>query len=117
MTQSSSASKASSSQSTLILCIGWGVLSVLFFLLFGALAPGEESRPDWFLISITFLEIIAFLLTAFLCIRNSGSSQINSGGTVWLALGIGMVAFAAGNVFFFLWGTVWGLDPSASMGD
>ncbi|MEM1242517.1 MAG: hypothetical protein AAGI45_22030 [Cyanobacteria bacterium P01_H01_bin.26] len=117
MTQSSSASKASSSQSSLILCIGWGVLSILFFLLFGALAPGEESRPDWFLISITFLEIFAFLLAAFLCFRNSGSSQIISGRTVWLALGIGMVAFAAGNVFFFLWGTVWGLDPSVSMGD
>ncbi|MEM6251807.1 MAG: hypothetical protein AAF821_02690 [Cyanobacteria bacterium P01_D01_bin.156] len=116
MTQSSKAFQASS-QSTLLLCIGWGVLSALFFLLFGALAPGEEARPDWFLISITFLEIFAFLLAAYLCIRNSGSSQIISGRTVWLALGVGMLAYAAGNVFFFLWGTVWGLDPSVSLGD
>ena len=28
-----------------------------------------------------------------------------------------MLAYAAGTVFFFLWGTVWGLDPSVSMGD
>lgn len=116
MTQSTKASKAGS-QSTLILCLSWGIVSVLFFLLFGALAPGEEARPDWFLTSINFLEIFAFLLAAFLCFRNSGSSQIISGRTVWLALGIGMLAYAAGTVFFFLWGTVWGLDPSVSMGD
>lgn len=117
MTQSSKASKTSSSQSTLMLCLGWGIVSVLFFLLFGALAPGEDARPDWFLIAINFLEIFAFLLAAFLCFRNSGSSQIISGRTVWLSLGIGMLAYAAGDVFFFLWGTVWGLDPSVSLGD
>ncbi|MEM7792938.1 MAG: hypothetical protein AAF579_00610 [Cyanobacteria bacterium P01_C01_bin.118] len=117
MTQSSKASQASSGQSTLILCLCWGIVSILFFLLFGALAPGEDARPDWFLISITFLEIFAFLLAGFLCFRNSGSSQIISGRTVWLALALAMVAYAAGNVFFFLWGTVWGLDPSVSLGD
>ncbi len=117
MTQSSKASKASLSQSTLMLCLFWGIVSILFFLLFGALAPGEEVRPGWFLISITFLEIFAFLLAAFLCFRNSGSSQIISGRTVWFSLAIGMLAYAAGNVFFFLWGTVWGLDPSVSLGD
>ena len=100
-----------------MLCLGWGIVSVLFFLLFGALAPGEDSRPDWFLISINFLEIFAFILAGALCFRNSGSSQIISGRTVWLSLGIGMFAYAAGTVFFFLWGTVWGLDPSVSMGD
>jgi hypothetical protein len=117
LTQFSKASTASSGQSSLILCLGWGIVSILFFLLFGALAPGEDARPDWFLISITFLEIFAFLLAGFLCFRNSGSSQIISGRTVWLALALGMVAYAAGNVFFFLWGTVWGLDPSVSLGD
>ncbi|MEM8613017.1 MAG: hypothetical protein AAGF93_13435 [Cyanobacteria bacterium P01_H01_bin.105] len=117
MTQSSKVSKNSSGRSTLILCLGWGIVSILFFLLFGALAPGEDTRPDWFLTSINFLEIFAFLLAAALCFRNSGSSQIISGKTVWLSLGIGMLAYAAGTVFFFLWGTVWGLDPSVSMGD
>ncbi|MFG6097648.1 hypothetical protein D0962_10945 [Leptolyngbyaceae cyanobacterium CCMR0082] len=117
MTQSSKASPTNSAQSTLMLCLGWGIVSILFFLLFGALAPGEDSRPDWFLISISFLEIFAFLLAALLCFRNSGSSQIISGRTVWLWLGIGMLAYVAGNIFFFLWGTVWGLDPSVSLGD
>ncbi|NEQ52668.1 MAG: hypothetical protein F6K11_21440 [Leptolyngbya sp. SIO3F4] len=117
MTQSSNAPRTNSGQSALILCLGWGIVSILFFLLFGALAPGEEARPDWFLISINFLEIFAFLLAALLCFRNSGSSQIISGRTVWLALAVAMLAYAAGDVFFFLWGTVWGLDPSVSLGD
>ncbi|NEP61356.1 MAG: hypothetical protein F6K31_31110 [Symploca sp. SIO2G7] len=116
MTQSAKTSKVGP-QATLIFCLSWGIISILFFLLFGALAPGEETRPDWFLIAITFLELFAFLLAGYLCFRNSGSSQIISGRTVWLALGIGMLAYAAGNVFFFLWGTVWGLDPSVSLGD
>lgn len=117
MTQSPPDSKASSTQPLLLLCIGWAILSLLFFLLFGALVPGEESRPNWFLISITFIEIFGFLLATVLCFRNFGSSQIISGRTVWLSLGIAMLAYAAGNVFFFLWGTVWGLDPSVSLGD
>lgn len=117
MTQPSKVSTANSSQTTLVFCLGWGIFSSLFFLLFGALAPGEDVRPDWFLISINFLEILPFLLATFLCFRNSGSSQIISGRTVWLALGIGMLCYVAGNIFFFLWGTVWGLDPSVSLGD
>jgi hypothetical protein len=107
LTQSSKASKASSSQSTLMLCLAWGIVSILFFLLFGALAPGEDARPDWFLISINFLEIFAFLLAAFLCFRNSGSSQIISGRTVWLSLGIGMLAYRQ-EMFSFSFGVRFG---------
>jgi hypothetical protein len=92
------------------------VVSLLFFLLFGA--PGEDgSRSEWFLLGINFLETGAFLIAAMLCFRNWKSAQIVSGRTVWLWIGIGLLSYTLGNVMFFLWGNVWGLDPAVSLGD
>ncbi|MEO1349422.1 MAG: hypothetical protein AAFW84_11570 [Cyanobacteria bacterium J06635_15] len=117
LSQQSSASQASSTRPIIIFCIGWAVLSALFFLLFGVRAPGEEELPNWFLIGINLLEIIAFALATVLCFRNANSPQIISGRGVWLSIGIGMLAFTLGDVLFALWGTYWGLDPAVSLGD
>ncbi|MEM9904454.1 MAG: hypothetical protein AAF921_05450 [Cyanobacteria bacterium P01_D01_bin.44] len=117
MSQQSSASQVSSTRPIIIFCIGWAVFSALFFLLFGVRAPGEEDLPNWFLIGINLLEIIAFALATVLCFRNANSPQIVSGRGVWLSIGIGMLAFTLGNVLFALWGTYWGLDPAVSLGD
>jgi hypothetical protein len=96
--------------------VAWGVVSLLFFLLFGA--PGEDgTRANWFLLGITFLETGAFLIAAIFCFRNWKSSQIVSGRSVWLWIGIGLLSYTFGNVLFFLWGNVWGLDPAVSLGD
>ena len=115
----SKSSTASSSSSTSILVgagVAWGVISLLFFLLFSA--PGEDRiQPEWFLLGITFLETGAFLIAAILCFRNWKSTQIVSGRSVWLWIGIGLLAYTLGNVMFFLWGNVWGLDPAVSLGD
>jgi hypothetical protein len=115
----SKSSTNSSSSSTPILVgagIAWGVVALLFFLLFSA--PGEDgTQPDWFLLGINFLETGAFFLAAILCFRNWSSSQIMSGRGVWLWIGLGLLSYAFGNVLFFLWGNVWGLDPAVSLGD
>jgi hypothetical protein len=115
----SKSSNASSTSSTPVLVgagVAWGVISLLFFLLFGA--PGEDgNRADWFLLGITFLETGAFLIAAILCFRNWQSSQIVSGRSVWLWIGVGLLFYTLGNVLFFLWGNVWGLDPAVSLGD
>jgi len=117
LSKSSTASSASSSTPVLVGAgVAWGVVSLLFFLLFGA--PGEDgNRANWFLLGITFLETGAFLIAAVLCFRNWKSSQIVSGRSVWLWIGIGLLSYTFGNVFFFLWGNVWGLDPAVSLGD
>jgi hypothetical protein len=96
--------------------VAWGVVALLFFLLFSA--PGEDgTQPEWFLLGINFLETGAFLIAAILCFRNWKSTQIVSGRSVWLWIGIGLLAYTLGNVMFFLWGNVWGLDPAVSLGD
>lgn len=117
MSKSSTASSASSSTPILVGAgVAWGVITLLFFLLFGA--PGEDgTRSAWFLLGINFLETGAFLIAAILCLRNWRSTQIVSGRSVWLWIGIGLLFYTFGNVLFFLWGNVWGLDPSVSLGD
>jgi hypothetical protein len=117
LSKSSTASSATSSTPILVGAgVAWGVVTLLFFLLFGA--PGADgSRSEWFLLGINFLETGAFLIAAILCFRNWKSSQIVSGRSVWLWIGIGLTAYTLGNVMFFLWGNVWGLDPAVSLGD
>jgi FtsH-binding integral membrane protein len=115
----SKSSTSSSSALTPLLvgaCIAWGVLTLLFFLLFSD--PGADGvQPDWFLVGINLLEIGAFFLASVLCFRNWRSTQIVSGRNVWFWIGLGLLTYTIGNILFFVWGTIWGLDPSVSLGD
>ncbi|PSR17008.1 hypothetical protein C8255_14850 [filamentous cyanobacterium CCP3] len=118
MSKSSTPSSASSSSTPLLVgaCIAWGVITLLFFLLFTA--PGEDgAQPAWFLLGINLLETGAFFLAGLLCFRNWRSTQIASGRNVWFWIGLGLVFYVLGNVMFFLWGNIWGLDPAVSLGD
>jgi hypothetical protein len=97
-------------------CIAWGVVSLLFFLLFSS--PGVDgTQPGWFLLGINLLETGAFFLAGLLCFRNWRSEQIVSGRNVWFWIGMGLWFYVLGNVFFFIWGNIWGLDPTVSLGD
>jgi FtsH-binding integral membrane protein len=118
LSKSSTPSAAASSTTPLLVgaCIAWGVVTLLFFLLFSS--PGEDGvQPDWFLAGINLLEMGAFFLASLLCFRNWRSSQIVSGRNVWLWIGLGLLVYAIGIALFFIWGTVWGLDPAVSLGD
>ncbi len=105
-----------STRSLVLFCLAWAIVALIFFLLFSVPPPGAE-HPDWFFYGITILETGAFVIATLLCFRNWGSSQIVSGRNVWLFLGLGMLCFTLGNILFFLWGTVWNLDPAVSLGD
>ncbi len=118
MSKSSPASSNSTPSTPLLVgvCIAWGVVTLLFFLLFSA--PGTDgSQPGWFLVGINLLETGAFLLASLLCFRNWRSTQIVSGRNVWFWIGLGLLFYVLGNIIFFLWGTIWGLDPAVSLGD
>jgi len=112
-------SKPSSSSAApiiILLGIAWAVVAVLFFLFFSAPTP-DGDKPGWFLVGITVLETGAFAGSSIICARNWRSGQIVSGRNVWLAIGLGLLSYVCGNIFFFLWGNVWGLDPAVSLGD
>ncbi len=97
-------------------CAILGVAALLFYLLFSISIPGE-GRPFWYGIGTLAFEQIAFVLAAWLCLRNGLSSQIVSGRSVWLGIGLGLLSYFIGNIFFSFWELYWGLDPAVSPGD
>jgi hypothetical protein len=96
--------------------IVWAVISLLFFLLFGITAPGQES-PLWYLVGTYVLETLPFLGAAILCYRNWRSPQIASGRNVWQAIGLGMISWFIGNLIFGVWELYFGLSPDVSPAD
>lgn len=112
---SSSAQKSSKSilntQSIILAGITWGILSLLFFLLFSA------NPPDWYSPLTYIFGFVSNLAAAFLCFRNWQSPQIVSGRSVWLGIGLGMFFYFLGDILFGLWELVWNQDPAVSPGD
>ncbi len=113
----SSGSKSFPSVQMIILAeIAWAVLALLFFLLFSATPPGQ-SRPVWYSWGTSIFEIVAFFAAAALCFRNYRSSQIVSGRSVWLGIGLGMLFYGIGSTLFSYWELVLGIEPDVSPGD
>lgn len=115
--QSSTSPSSLSNNAFLTIGVVWALIAIFVFLFFSVLPEGADTRPTWYLNAITVIETGAFLFSSFLCFRNWRSSQIVSGRGVWLSIGIGLLLYAAGNLFFYLWNNVFGLDPSVSFGD
>jgi len=110
-------SKSLLSVQTIVLAlVGWAVLALLFFALFGITARGE-TRPLWYSVGTSIFEATAFFVAALLCFRNWGSSQIVSGRSVWLNIGLGMLFYFLGNLLFSYWELALGLEPAVSPGD
>lgn len=103
-------------QNVVLAATFWAVLALLFFLIFSVSTPGEE-RPEWYQKITYILENMAFLAAGLLCFRNWRSSQIVSGGTVWLALGLGMFSYFVGNLLLAYWELNLKQEPDVSPGD
>ena len=98
------------------MAVGWAFISLLFFLLFSDFIP-TQGFPTWYGIATYILEEVAFLGATILCFRNWQSSQIVSGRTVWLLLGLGMGSFFIGNLILAYWELILGKEPDVSPGD
>lgn len=117
MNKKASTSKPILSVQTIVLSeTAWAVIALLFFLLFSVNTPGE-GHPEWYRVITYVLEEVAFLSAGLLCFRNWRSSQIVSGGTVWLALGLGMFSYFMGNLLLGYWEIGLGESPDVSPGD
>jgi hypothetical protein len=107
-------------QNIILLNIGWAVLALLYFLLFSAKIPGadgSESRAEWYVIGTNIFEALAYLSAGILCLRNWRSPQIVSGRNVWLAIGIGMLSYFLGGIFFGYTEIILKEEPDVSIGD
>jgi hypothetical protein len=96
--------------------ISWSGVSLIFYLFFSGPMQGVE-RPLWYRISTYILQDLALIGAGLLCLRNGFSKRMPSGSQVWLLVGIALVSFLIGNLFFGLWELLWHLDPVGSLGD
>lgn len=107
-------------QNIVLASIGWGVLALLYFLLFSAKVPGADglpSRAEWYVLGTNIFEAVAYLSAGILCLRNWRSPQIMSSRNVWLAIAIGMISYFLGGIFFGYTEIVLKEEPDASIGD
>lgn len=111
-----------STQNLILGSIAWGVLSVLYFLLFSAQVPnpsadGGLSRPEWYILGTNIFEGIAYLIAGILSLRNWNSTKIVTGRSVWLTMSIGMLSYCVGGIFFGYTELVLKQEPFPSIGD
>jgi hypothetical protein len=96
--------------------IAFGFFTVLFFLLFST-NVGDGGYPEWYSFGTTILELFAFLLAAVLCLRNAFSPMLVSSRKVWMGIGLGMLFYFIGNLFFAYWELGLKREPDVSPGD
>ncbi|MEO1428961.1 MAG: hypothetical protein AAFS12_16015 [Cyanobacteria bacterium J06632_19] len=107
-------------QNIILASIAWGVLALLYFLLFSAEVPsadGKLERASWYITGTNIFEGLAYLGAGILCLRNWRSRQIVSGRNVWLLFGIGMLSYCLGGIIFGYIEIILKKDPSPSVAD
>ena len=96
---------------------GWSALSLFVYIFFSGPAQGIE-RPLWYRIFTAYiLQNVPLLIAGLLCIRNGLSRRMPSGSKVWLLMGIALISFLVGNIFFSSWELIWHLNSTGSLGD
>lgn len=95
----------------------WAALSLLFYMFLSGSAQNTE-RPFWYRIFTAYiLQNVPTICAGLLCIRNGTSSRMPSGSKVWLLMGLALLAYFVGNIFFSSWELVWHLNSTGSLGD
>jgi len=123
--QSNSPKSWFNTQNIILANITWGVLALLYFLLFSAEVPTEVASPDgdnlrrasWYITGTNIFEALAYLSAGILCLRNWRSRQIVSGRNVWLLFGIGMLSYCLGGIVFGYIEIILQQDPTPSVAD
>jgi hypothetical protein len=96
---------------------GWAALSLFTYIFFSGPAQGSD-RPFWYRIFTAYvLQNVPTLVAGLLCIRNGLSQRMPSGSQLWLLIGIALLSYFTGNIFFSSWELVWHLNSTGSLGD
>jgi hypothetical protein len=103
-------------QNIVLAGVAWGVLALVFYLVFGTKSAGEEL-PSWYSFGTYVFEMVAFFCSTLLCLRNWRSPQIVSGRNVWLFIGAGTLLYFIGQGVFGYIELVMQEDPGVSLAD
>ncbi len=104
-------------QNVMYWALGWATLSLFTYIFFSGSAQNTD-RPFWYRIFTAYiLQNVPSLVAGLLCIRNGLSRRMPSGSQVWLLMGIALISYFMGNIFFSSWELIWHLNSAGSLGD
>ena len=104
-------------QNVMYWAFGWAALSLINYIFFSG-PPQGVDRPIWYRFFTSYiLQTVPILVAGLLCIRNGLSSRMPSGSKVWLLMGIALISYLIGNIFFASWELVWHLNSTGCLGD
>jgi hypothetical protein len=95
----------------------WAALSLFTYVFFSGSAQSTDRPFLYRIFTAYILQNIPSLVAGILCIRNGLSRRMPSGSQVWLLMGIALISYFIGNIFFSSWELVWHLNSAGSLGD
>ncbi len=102
-------------QTIVLAAISWGVLALLFALLFSLPVPevqGVARRTQWYIASAYVFQSVAYLSSVVLCLKNIFQPNMISGRSVWLGIGFGQLSYLIGNLILGYWELVLQQEPT-----
>jgi hypothetical protein len=104
-------------QNLIYWAFAWAGLSIFTYIFFGGAAQSTD-RPFLYRIFTAYvLQNVPTVCAGLLCLRNGFSQRMISGKQVWLLVGIALLAYFLGNIFFSSWELIWHLNSTGSLGD
>jgi hypothetical protein len=95
----------------------WSIISIAIYVIFSGPMTGAD-RPSWYRFLTAYaLQIPPVVISGLFCLRNGLSRKMVSESKVWLLIGIALMCFSIGNVFFSSWELVWHLNSTGCLGD
>jgi hypothetical protein len=104
-------------QNVIYAAFGWAALSLFAYVFFSGSAQSTDRPFLYRIFTAYILQNIPSLVAGILCIRNGLSRRMPSGNQVWLLMGIALISYFIGNIFFSSWELVWHLNSTGSLGD
>ncbi len=97
--------------------IAWSIISISVYAIFSGPMSGAD-RPVWYRFLTAYaLQITPVVISSVLCLRNGLSKVMVNEKKPWMVMGIALLCFSIGNVFFSSWELIWHLSSTGCLGD
>ncbi len=97
--------------------IAWSIISIAIYAIFSGPMSGAD-RPTWYRFLTAYaLQITPVVISGCLCLRNGLSKTMVNDKKPWMIMGIALLCFSIGNVFFSSWELIWHLNSTGCLGD
>jgi hypothetical protein len=104
-------------QNVMYLAFGWSALALFTYIFFSGSAQNTDRPFLYRIFTAYILQNVPTVFAGLLCLRNGLSRRMPSGSQTWLLIGIALISYFIGNIFFSSWELVWHLNSTGSLGD